>query len=194
MSNAECGDRYCYVGLERTSKLALAWHLGTRDATQTCTFVEKLARACNGSNFQITTDGWSPYKVFIRRYFPNADFGMLIKIFRNIGNAGTYSPGEITEIRRKPIQGNPDFDGMCTSHVERHNLSLRMKLRRFTRLTNGFSRKVANHSAVLGLYFAHYNWVQKHGTIKTTPAVAAGVADQVWTTRELIERTGGLAA
>ncbi len=119
---------------------------------------------------------------------------MLIKIFRNSGNAGTYSPGEITEIRRKPIQGQPDFDGMCTSHVERHNLSLRMKLRRFTRLTNGFSRKVANHNAVLGLYFAHYNWCQRHGTITTTPAVAAGVADQVWTTRELIERTGGLAA
>jgi hypothetical protein len=75
------------VGMERMTKLALTWHVGTPDATETCTFVEKLARACNGSNFQITTDGWSPYQVFIRRYFPNADFGMLIKIFATAATA-----------------------------------------------------------------------------------------------------------
>jgi len=190
-SNRDCGDRYCYVGMERTTKLALTWHLGPRDAGETATFVTKLVQACHGGKLQITTDGWMPYKREIREQLPRADFGMLIKLFRNPGNSGTYSPGQIISVKRKPIQGNPSYEAMCTSHVERHNLSMRMKLRRFTRLTNGFSRKLENHAAALGLYFAHYNWVQKHGAHKTTPAVASGVAEKPWTVRELIDETMG---
>ena len=116
---------------------------------------------------------------------------MLIKIYANGQDTGRYSPGQIIEIKRKAIAGQPDIDRMCTSHVERHNLNMRMCMRRFTRLTNGFSRKLVNHEAALGLYFAAYNFVMKHGTIKTTPAVAAGIASSQWTVAELIERTAG---
>ena len=114
---------------------------------------------------------------------------MLIKVFANGNDTGRYSPGQIIELKSKPIVGNPDMDRVCTSHVERHNLNMRMGMRRFTRLTNGFSRKLANHEAALGLYFAAYNYVTKHGTIRTTPAVAAGIATERWTVAELIDRT-----
>ena len=183
------GDRYCFVGFERHNKLALAWHLGHRDFLDGQTFVLKLARACGNHDFQITTDGWQPYKRLVPRILRYADFATLIKVYSNGQGEGRYSPGQIIELKYKPIVGNPDMDRVCTSHVERHNLTIRMEMRRFTRLTNGFSRKLANHEAALGLYFAAYNFCQKHGTIRTTPAVAAGIASQPWTVADLVERT-----
>jgi transposase-like protein/IS1 family transposase len=185
-----CGDSYCFVGLERNHKLALAWHMGDRTHESGVAFTRKLARACrHDERFQVTTDGWSPYKHLIPNHFRGADFGMVIKIFGPSHDAGRYSPAAIIETKRKVIKGEPDIDRMNTSHVERHNLSIRMGLRRFTRLTNGFSRKQLNHEAALGLYFAHYNFVARHGTLKTTPAVAAGIASRQMTVAELIERT-----
>ena len=183
------GDRYCFVGFERHNKLALAWHLGHRDFLDGEAFVLKLARACGNHDFQVTTDGWTPYKRLVPRILRYADFVTLIKVYANANDAGRYSPGTIIEMKYKPIVGEPDMDRVCTSHVERHNLNMRMGMRRFTRLTNGFSRKLANHEAALGLYFAAYNFVRKHGTIKTTPAAAAGIANQPWTVGELIDRT-----
>jgi hypothetical protein len=121
----------------------------------------------------------------------SADFAQLLKIYSKGEETGRYSPGQIIEVKRKAICGQPEIERMCTSHVERHNLSMRMFMRRFTRLTNGFSRKVLNHEAALGLYFAAYNFVNRHSTIKTTPAVAAGIADEQWTIEMLIERTAG---
>jgi hypothetical protein len=114
---------------------------------------------------------------------------MVIKLFGNMQDTGRYSPGRIIEMKLKPIAGNPDESRMNTSLSERLNLSIRMGLRRYTRLTNGFSRKFANHEAALGLFFAYHNFCQRHGTIKTTPAVAAGLTDHQWTVAELIERT-----
>lgn len=133
--------------------------------------------------------GWQPYKRLIPNQFSEADFAILIKVFANGQDTGRYSPGQIIELKFKPIIGEPDMDRVCTSHVERHNLTMRMAMRRFTRLTNGFSRKLENHEAALGLYFATYNFVNKHSSLKTTPAVAAGIASQPWTVAELIERT-----
>ena len=109
----------------------------------------------------------------------SADFAQLLKIYSNGEETGRYSPGQIIEVKRKAICGQPEVERMCTSHVERHNLTMRMWMRRFTRLTMGFSKKLENHEAALGLYFACYNFVVKHGTIKTTPAVAAGVGGGV---------------
>lgn len=186
---ADFGDKYCFVGFERHNKLALAWHVGTRDHEDGRTFVLKLARACGNHDFQITTDGWQPYKRLIPSHLNGADFAILVKVFAHGQDTGRYSPGQIIEIKQKPIVGNPDMARVCTSHVERNNLTMRMWMRRFTRLTMGFSKKLENHEAALGLYFACYNFVVKHGTIKTTPAVAAGIADAPWTAADLIERT-----
>lgn len=186
---AHFGDKYCFVGLERYNKLALAWHVGTRDHEDARTFVMKLARACGNHDFQITTDGWQPYKRLVPSIMRGADFAILVKIFAHGQDTGRYSPGQIIELKYKPIAGEPEHDRICTSHVERHNLSMRMAMRRFTRLTNGFSRKLENHEAALGLYFAAYNFVTRHSSLRTTPAVAAGIADDRWTIEQLIERT-----
>jgi transposase-like protein/IS1 family transposase len=183
------GDRYCFVGFERHNKLALAWHLGHRDHYDGEQFVSKLARACGNHDFQISTDGWRPYKQLVPSFMRTADFATLIKVYAHGQDTTRYSPGQIIELKYNAVAGNPDMDRVCTSHVERHNLSMRMGMRRFTRLTNGFSRKLENHDAALGLYFAAYNFVTKHGTIKTTPAVAAGIASKPWTVAELIDRT-----
>ncbi len=183
------GDQYCFIGLERSTKLVLAWHLGMRETGNGEWFIEKLSHACWKKPFQITTDGWLPYKPAISWGMPHAHYGVLVKIYRPTQDTGRYSPAAIQQIKRKKLRGNPDEDRMCTSMVERHNLSLRMGLRRFTRLTNGFSRKIENHEAALGLYFAHYNWVKRHGTLKTTPAVASGLAEKPWSIGELIEQT-----
>ena len=193
MPVGSCGDQYCFTALERKTKLLLAWHMGDRVHSEGVAFVRKLARACASDKFQISSDGWSPYKHLIPNHMGSADYGMIIKIFTGANEMGRYSPGRITEVKRKRIAGNPDETKICTSHCERFNLSIRMGLRRFTRLTNGFSRKLANHRAALALNFAYYNFCAKHGTIKTTPAVAAGIADAPWTAEELIERTATYA-
>jgi hypothetical protein len=114
---------------------------------------------------------------------------MVIKLFSSAQESNRYSPGQIIEIKRKRVSGNPDESSLNTSHCERMNLSIRMGLRRFTRLTNGFSKSHAHHEAAVALFFMHYNYVAKHGTIKTTPAVAAGLTDHKWTVAEMIERT-----
>lgn len=186
---ATYGDMYCFVGMERHNKLALAWHLGNRELESGRQFVAKLAHACWKQNFQITTDGWRNYKPLIGAHFSGCDFGMLIKIFNAAGDTTRYSPGTIIEFKKKSVQGTPDEDRMCTSHVERNNLTIRMGMRRFTRLTNGFSKKFENHQAALGLHFALYNYVTAHGTLKTTPAVAAGLTEKKWSVADLIERT-----
>jgi transposase-like protein/IS1 family transposase len=186
---AHYGDKYCFVGLERYHKLALAYHVGTRDFEDGRTFVLKLARACGNHDFQITTDGWAPYKRLIPMHLRGADFAILIKVFAHGQDTGRYSPGQIIELKYKPITGEPEHDRICTSHVERHNLTMRMAMRRFTRLTNGFSRKLENHEAALGLYFAAYNFIAKHAALRTTPAVAAGIASEPWSVEQLIDRT-----
>jgi transposase-like protein/IS1 family transposase len=183
------GDKYCFTAVERHSKLALAWHVGTRDFEDGRVFIQKLARACGNHDFQITTDGWRSYRPLISSYLGRTDFAQLIKVFAHGQDTGRYSPGQIIEIKQKAIIGNPDPARVCSSHVERANLTMRLWIKRLTRLTMGFSRTLANHKAALGLYFAAYNFVAKHSTIKTSPAVAAGIASEPWTPEELIERT-----
>ena len=186
----EFGDAYCYTALERNTKLLLAWHLGKRSVNDTWHFARKLKNA-TGGRFQLTTDGYTPY----RTEMPCAlggriDFAQLIKIFGPVkGNeaAVRYSPGNIMGTDVKVIAGNPDKDHICTSHAERHNLTIRMQMRRLTRLTNGFSKKWENHEAALALFFAYYSFFRVHSTIKTTPAVKARLTDHVWNVKELLE-------
>jgi len=162
---------------------------GSTQTDQGWYFVRKLARACAKDRFQISSDRWSPCKHLIPNHFRGVDFGMVIKIFNSTQDTTRYSPGTIIETKRKAIAGNPDIERMNTSHCERFNLSIRMGLRRFTRLTNGFSKSLSHHKAALGLFFMNYNYVQNHGTLKTTPAVAAGLTEKPWTVAEMIERT-----
>jgi transposase-like protein/IS1 family transposase len=188
---ADVGDAYCYVGIERETKLVLAWHLGIRSTHDTEMFADHLARATSG-RFQVSTDGYRPYKTAIPAAMPQADFAQLVKQYAD-KNEGKYSPGEVTGTVKTPVNGHPEEHRICTSHVERNNLTIRMQNRRMTRLTNAFSKKWENHLAMLSLQFGYYNFCRKHQTLKMTPAMAAGIEDHQWTVEELIRNTAGIS-
>ena len=181
----QLGDAYCFTAIERDTKMLIAWHLGTRITHDAEFFVEKLAYATTG-RFQVTTDGFKPYAKAIAGTLPQSDFAILVKQYATMGDEGRYSPGEVTGTVKTPCCGAPDPSRICTSHVERHNLTIRMQNRRMTRLTNGFSKKWENHSAALALQFAYYNFCRIHSTIKMTPAMKAGIEDHPWSLEELI--------
>jgi IS1 family transposase len=183
------GDAYCFVGIERNSKLVLAWHLGRRTSRDAEAFTEKLNEAASGK-FQITTDGFKGYIDAVSRSLgTRVDFAQLIKVYAATPEGERrYSPAEVVAMEVVPIIGRPDPKKICTSHVERQNLTMRMQIRRFTRLTNGFSKKWENHYAMLALYFAYYNFVRIHSTIRVTPAMEAGLTDHVWTLKELLTK------
>ena len=186
----DAGDAYCYTAIERESKLMLAWHLGTRTPEDTVYFADKLALATSG-RFQVTTDGFKPYAHAIPAALPDADFAQVIKTYatKEDGKEAKYSPGEVTGTVKVPRQGEPDKDRISTSHVERHNLTIRMQNRRMTRLTNAFSKKWENHGLALALQFAYYNFCRVHQTLKATPAEKAGLTDHRWTLEELIRES-----
>ncbi len=180
----EAGDAYCYVAIERNTKLVLAWHLGVRSTLDTELFADQLAQATCG-RFQVSTDGYRPYQSAIPRALPDADFAQVVKHYAD-RNEGKYSPGEVTGTSKVTINGHPENHKICTSHVERNNLNIRMGNRRMTRLTNAFSKKWENHFAMLSLQFAYYNFCRKHMTLKETPAMAAGLETEIWTIEKLI--------
>lgn len=184
----DVGDAYTFVAIDRASKLVLAWHLGKREHKSTGTFMQMVERSTRG-RIQLTTDGFRPYPPAVVAAFGSrpVDHAQLVKTYATKGDEHRYSPGEVSGIEKIPCCGSPDPKRVCTSHVERHNLSMRMQNRRLTRLTNGFSKKWANHEAALGLYFAVYNLCRVHGTLKATPAMAAGLADHPWTLAELLD-------
>ncbi|HEX3149571.1 MAG TPA: IS1 family transposase [Gemmataceae bacterium] len=189
------GDSWCFVAMERTSKIILAWHMDRRTPEATRCFANKLRKATAG-RFQLSTDGFRPYRTAIWDTFgPDIDFGQLVKVYGNPPEGGAqarYSPGEVIGAEPTVIIGNPDDDKICTSHSERQNLSMRMTLRRLTRLTNAHSKKSTNHYAALALYFAFFNFCRDHETLhrnakaKCTPAMAAGLTDHVWSVGELL--------
>ena len=175
--------------MERNTKLVVAWHFGHRTQWDCDTFCEKLRDATAG-HYQVSTDGYGPYKTAVPMQLGGmVDYGMLIKIF----SEGTkddqrkFSPAAISGIRKEVIWGKPDESKICTSHTERQNGTMRNFIKRMARLSYCFSKKWANHEAMLGLYFMHYNYCRTHRTLKTSPAVATGLTDHVWAVRELIE-------
>jgi IS1 family transposase len=190
---SEVGDIWCYLGIDRNTKLILASTYGKRITETGAVFMHKLKRAATNIR-QISTDGWGPYPGLIDLLWGESiNYGQIIKIIGSapVADRIRYSPGMIKEVRRKRVIGNPKVDRISTSFAERMNLSIRMSVRRMTRLTNGFSKKWANHEAMMDLYFGVYNFCKVHGTLKTSPAVAAGITDHVWTVRELLEATSG---
>jgi len=184
------GDAYTFVAIERDSKLVLNFALGRRDTATTQIFIEGLRDAVAPGSFQITTDGFGPYVPAIDDTLGDrVDFAQLIKVYgkTDLTEQRRYSPPEVVETTTKIIIGSPDEDRICTSHVERQNLTMRMHMRRLTRLTNGFSKKWDNLFAMLCLYFAWYNFVKIHSTLRITPAMAAGITTRVWGVRDLLE-------
>ena len=135
------------------------------------------------ARFQLTTDGFVFYQRGVEDVFAGqADFAQLVKLFGDYGqhDEGRYSPPRIMEVISKIRDGRPDLDHICTSHVERQNLTMRMQMRRFTRLTNAFSKKLANLKAAVALHFAHYNFCRIHSSLRVTPAMAAGISSEIW--------------
>ncbi len=189
---SRCGDLYSYVAVDRNSKLILATAYGKRDMETGVSFMRRLKKAAPYIG-QLSTDGWQPYPGIVSLLWgDDVNYGQIIKIIAGkpaTNAASRYSPGSIKEIRRHSIIGSPKRDRISTSFIERMNLTIRMGNRRMTRLTNAFSKKWSNHEAMMNVFFAVYNFCKVHGTIRTAPAVAAGVTDHVWTVRELIEKT-----
>ncbi len=184
------GDAYTFVAIERHTKLVLNIALGKRDQRTTNAFVEGIRHATSRSSFQITTDGFAPYKSAITTSLHDrlTGFAQLIKVYRSSQDGeARYSPAEVASTEVVPIMGQPDPERICTSIVERSNLSTRMSNRRFTRLTNAFSKRWENHWATVACWFTFYNFCRVHKSLRTTPAMAAGIADHIWSVRELLE-------
>ena len=182
------GNAWTFIAIERHTKLVLAWHLGRRTVEDTVAFTEKLAHATADHSFQISTDGFAPYKdaVVYSLGAKHVDFAQLVKIYAATPEEVRYSPAECIGAKKVAVFGNPDMDKVCTSHVERQNLNVRMAMRRFTRLTNAFSKKWAKLQAALALYFAYYNFCRVHSSLRITPAMEAGITTSVWTLKDLL--------
>lgn len=186
------GDIYTYTAIDRNTKLLLTYAFGKRCTETGACFMHKL-RTCAPKIGQLSTDGWLAFPGLVSLMWgTDINYGQITKTIGNraaTSAATRYSPGRITKITRKAVIGEPKIDRISTSFAERNHLGIRMSVRRMTRLTNAFSKKWENHEAMMSLYFGVYNFCKVHGTIKTTPAVAAGLTDRRWTIRELLERT-----
>jgi len=186
----EAGDQWIFVAMDADTKVVLNYEVGKRTRETTGNFLLGLQRTLSNERFQITTDGFHFYRAIQGIFGGQADFAQLVKLFGDFGQhsdaARRYSPPKITEVISRVIDGNPDPDHVSTSFVERQNLTMRMQMRRLTRLTNAFSKKLANLKAACALHFAHYNFCRVHSSLRVTPAMAAGISSRVWELGELI--------
>ncbi|HXU30731.1 MAG TPA: hypothetical protein VN851_09160 [Thermoanaerobaculia bacterium] len=188
----EIGDAYTFLAIERGSKVILAHQVGRRTSADANIFAAKLATATtpeNGESFQLSTDGWEGYPRAIEQHFgATVNYGQIIKTYSGNGldSDRRYSPPSIIAVEKRVVFGAPDELKVCTSHVERLNLHVRMMGRRFTRLTTGFSRKRDNLRAAVALFVASYNFTWMHSALRCTPAMAAGIARKPWSVRELV--------
>lgn len=181
------GSIWTWTALDADTKLIASWMVGTRDAESAHMFMQDLVgRLAN--RVQLTTDGHKPYLEAVDYAFGgDVDYGQLVKIYGGPDEPEKrYSPAKFVKAERRPITGDPSSKHISTSFVERQNLTMRMHMRRFTRLTNGFSKKVENHIAAVSLHFMYYNFVRVHQTLRVTPAMAAGVTDRLWEVNDII--------
>lgn len=181
------GDMWTYVAIDATSKIIPSFLVGKRDAQNTNAFVSDVAARLR-NRVQISTDGLNLYVASINAAFgENVDYAQIVKSYEaDAIGPGRYSPPKVSSTEKTPICGEPISEYVSTSFVERSNLSMRMGMRRFTRLTNAFSKKLENHTAAVALYVAHYNFVRQHRTHRMTPALAAGVESRMWDLDELL--------
>ena len=186
----ELGDQWVFVAIDAETKLIPTFHIGKRHREDTMMFLWDLYGRIEGRT-QITTDGLNHYRGGVPECFgEDADFAQLVKLFGDFGQHdgpdARYSPSGLTEVISKVRTGDPDPDHISTSFVERQNLTMRMQLRRFTRLTNAFSKKLSHLKAAVALHFAHYNMCRVHSSLRVTPAMEAGITDHVWGLDELV--------
>ena len=182
------GSVWLWTAIDADSKMILSYLCGNRDADTALNFMDDLASRLT-TRIQITTDGFRAYADAVQGVFGlDVDYAMLIKLYGYPTDAPNtrYSPAQCIGIRTGILSGNPDRQHISTSYVERMNLNLRMGLRRFTRLTNAFSKKFENHCHAVAIYFAYYNFCRVHQTLRVTPAMEGGLADHVWTLEELV--------
>lgn len=175
------GDTWTWTALDADSKLIVSYLVGGRDAEYAMWFMDDLA-ARLANRVQLTSDGHRAYLEAVEGAFGcDVDYAQLVKMYGpTITAPGRYSPAACIGARKRTVEGKPDVDHVSTSYVERQNLTMRMHMRRFTRLTNAFSNKVENHAHAVALHMMYYNFVRIHKTLRVTPAMAAGVSDQLW--------------
>jgi IS1 family transposase len=179
------GDVWTWVAIDADTKLVPSFMTGNRDAHSATMFIDDLASRL-ASRVQLTSDGLKFYLEAVEGAFGcDIDYAMLIKIYGATQEETRYSPAECIGCEVKKIQGTPDSDHISTSYVERQNLTMRMSMRRFTRLTNGFSKKVENHAYAVALHYMHYNFSRVHQTLRVTPAMEAGLTNHVWSIEEI---------
>jgi transposase-like protein/IS1 family transposase len=194
LDRPECfGDVWCFTAIERHTKLILTYHIGKRTPIDTLAFAELLYHATRG-RFQLTTDGFTPYRTAIPETFYGRGiaYATLVKVYGDSADAGRYSPGVVTDVVATARFGEPDENRVCTSHVERSNKTLRMGIRRLMRLTDAHSKKWENHEAAMSLFFAYYNFCRIHGTIKMTPAQKSGLTTERWSLERLLAEASGV--
>lgn len=184
------GDVWTWTSICAETKLVPSWLVGARDAATAHRFMADLSERL-ANRIQLTTDGNRVYLEAVEHYFgANIDYAMLIKQYGGEGERSKpetrYSPGNIVRASKARIMGDPDVDHVSTSYAERANLTMRMCMRRFTRLTNAFSKKIENHCAAVSLHFMYYNFVRRHQTLRVTPAMAAGVSNRLWSVEDIV--------
>lgn len=187
---AERGDQYVWIAIDSETKAVLSYYVGKRDGFSAYEFIGDLNKRVTAQHrFQITTDGLEGYVPAIEEHFgADVDFAQLVKRYTTPNTSGPdwFRPSKVVRAIPTPISGDPDFSRISTSHIERANLTVRMHLRRFTRLTNGFSKKLENLKAAVSVFMAWYNFCKVHQTLRVTPAMEAGLTDHVWTLLELL--------
>lgn len=183
------GDVYTWTAIDSDSKLIVSYLVGKRDARYAKAFIGDLSERL-AKRVQLTTDGHKAYLQAVEDAFgADVDYAMLVKLYGEPAGQSAerkYSPGECCGSIKGAVCGNPNEAHISTSHVERANLSMRMGMRRFTRLTNGFSKKIENHEYALAIYFMHYNFVRIHSSLRVSPAMAAGLTDKLWSLEDMV--------
>jgi IS1 family transposase len=190
------GDVWTWTALDADTKLMVSYFVGDRGAESAMILMDDL-RSRLANRVQLTTDGHRAYLEAVEGAFgADVDFAQLVKLYGELGGNSPerrYSPASYAGSRKRKIEGNPDIDHVSTSHVERMNLSIRMQNRRFTRLTNAFSKKLDNHIHALALYFAFYNFCRIHKSLRVTPAMAAGITDRLWSLDDIVAKIDAMA-
>lgn len=188
------GDVWTWTAIEADSKLILSYFVGDRTGQSALAFMDDLRRRVEG-RIQLTTDAFAPYRDAVEGAFGgDVDFAQLVKIYQPvIGGHGRYSPGKCVGARKRIREGSPDKAHISTSYVERQNLTMRMSMKRFARLSNAFSKKLDNHIHALALYFAFYNFCRIHKSLRVSPAMAAGITDRLWSMDDIIAKIDAMA-
>jgi len=182
------GDVYTWVAIDADTKLVPCWNVGRRDAVSGEAFIKDLASRLK-HRIQLSTDGFKVYLTAVEEAFgADIDFGMIVKVYGHNQDEQTrrYSPAVCIGCEKEVISGNPDQNLISSSYIERQNLTMRMSMRRFTRLTNGFSKKIENHMHAIALHYMYYNFCRIHKTLRCTPAMEAGVSKKLWSIEDIV--------